>query len=212
MKHPEEFLDFVKRGGLIIPDDVLKNKTQESRHIRRQSLSLPSSVDWRTKGVVNAIKNQGQCGSCWTFSAAGAMESAAAIAGAKLPNLSEQNLLDCSKLNYDGCQGGWMSWAFDYVKNNGGIDTQSAYPYRGVASGSCRYNSAASAVSGVKVTGYVSITTESALQTALANVGPVAVAYQVTANFQYYSSGVFYDSSCTGAANHAVILGCFFLF
>ena len=128
MKHPEEFLAFVKQGGLIIPDDVLENKTQESRHIRRQS--LPSSVDWRTKGVVNAIKNQGSCGSCWTFSAAGTMESAAAIAGAALPNLSEQNLVDCSQTGYNGCNGGWMSWAYDYVKSNGGIDTQSAYPYK----------------------------------------------------------------------------------
>ena len=128
MKNPEEFLDFVKRGGLIIPDDVLKNKTQESRHIGRQS--LPSSVDWRTKGVVNPIKDQGGCGSCWAFSAAGTMESAAAIAGAALPNLSEQNLVDCAYSN-GGCSGGWISSAYNYVKTNNGIDTQSAYPYTG---------------------------------------------------------------------------------
>ena len=126
MKHPEEFLDFVKRGGLIIPDDVLKNKTQESRHIRRQS--LPSSVDWITKGVVNAIKDQGGCGCCWAFAAAGTMESAAAIAGSALPNLSEQNLVDCA-YSYEGCNGGWISSAYNYAKNNNGIDTQSAYPY-----------------------------------------------------------------------------------
>jgi cathepsin L len=127
LKNPDEFLAFVKRGGLIVPNDVLKNETQESRHIGRQS--LPSSVDWRTKGVVSAMKNQGGCGSCWAFSATGTMESAAAIAGASLPNLSEQNLVDCTKADYNGCNGGWMSWAYDYVRNAGGINTQSAYPY-----------------------------------------------------------------------------------
>ena len=132
LQHPEEFLNFVKQGGLIVPDDVFNNKTHKSRQIMRsRRQSLPSSIDWRTKGVVSAIKNQGQCGSCWAFSATSAMESAAAIAGASLPNLSEQNIVDCYETGYNGCQGGWMSYAFDYVKNNGGINTQSAYPYTG---------------------------------------------------------------------------------
>ena len=104
----------------------LKNK--RSILFARQS-PLPSSVDWRTKGVVNEIKDQGGCGSCWAFSATGSLESAAAIAGAALPNLSEQNLVDCAQPNYDGCSGGWMGWAFDYIKSNGDIDTQSSYPY-----------------------------------------------------------------------------------
>ncbi len=92
--------------------------------------SLPASFDWRNvSGTVNPIKNQGACGSCWAFSATGSLESAYAISNGVLPNLSEQNLVDCT-YSRDGCGGGFYTTAWNYIKtNNNTIDTQSVYPY-----------------------------------------------------------------------------------
>jgi cathepsin H len=90
----------------------------------------PEEVDWRTKGVVTDVKNQGQCGSCWTFSTTGAVESAHAISTRELPILSEQQLIDCAGAFDDhGCSGGLPSHAFQYIMANGGLDTEAAYSY-----------------------------------------------------------------------------------
>lgn len=92
----------------------------------------PTSIDWTTKGAVNAVKNQGQCGSCWAFSATANMEGVNQILNGKLLNLSEQQLVDCSQAygNY-GCNGGLMDNAFKYVKDHG-ITTTDVYPYKAV--------------------------------------------------------------------------------
>ena len=94
------------------------------------NFSLPTSVDWRTvPKTVNAIKSQARCGSCWSFSAIGSLESAYAIANGVLLDMSEQNLVDCV-YNSDGCQGGWMTDAWNYIQqNNNLISTESSYPY-----------------------------------------------------------------------------------
>jgi len=100
--------------------------------------ALPASWDWRTKGAVTPVKNQGQCGSCWSFSATGNMEGQWALAGNTLTGLSEQNLVDCDHecMEYEGeqscdagCDGGLMPNAFHYVMSKNGIDTEASYPY-----------------------------------------------------------------------------------
>jgi len=104
--------------------------------------ALPSTVDWRNSGAVNPVKNQGQCGSCWAFSAVGALESHHYIKTKQKVSLSEQNLVDCTNgypfYNY-GCRGGWTYKAYNYIKNNGGINTASYYPYEG-RDNNCRFN------------------------------------------------------------------------
>lgn len=117
--------------------DYLKPKETEERpshHGKRHGhkRSIPASVDWTEQGVVTKIKNQGYCGSCWAFSATGAMESAIAIKTGKLPSLSEQQLVDCStSFGNEGCNGGLMDWAFEYAKENR-MCTEEEYPYKGM--------------------------------------------------------------------------------
>ncbi len=101
----------------------------EIRYKKKQNNKLSiKSIDWRSKGVVNPIRDQGQCGSCWAFTSIGAIESHVAINYGVLLKLSEQNLVDCA-LDRDGCGAGNNFLAFDYIKSNGGIDTQASYPY-----------------------------------------------------------------------------------
>jgi cathepsin L len=151
-------------------------------------------IDWRTKGCVVHIKDQGQCGSCWAFAAVGSIESAYCIKTGKLVSLSEQQLVDCSQKEGNmGCNGGLMDYAFQYIIDAGGIVSESAYPYqaRGFP---CKFN--ASGVI-VKVCGFVDIPSkdENALEQAVANIGPMAVAIDAAhSSFQLYRSGGMYFS------------------
>jgi cathepsin L len=166
-------------------------------------VDLPASVDWRTKGAVTPIKNQGQCGSCWTFSSTGGIEGQWFLKHNQLVSLSEQQIVDCCTQGY-GCSGGWMDWAFSYIQT-AGSEREDAYPYTAVK-GTCRYNSGAVAA---RIGGHVDVAagSESALQAAVANIGPISVAIDAShSSFQFYSSGVYYAPACsTQALDHAVL-------
>ena len=99
---------------------------------------IPLSIDWREHNAVTEVKNQGDCGSCWSFSSTGSIEGINAITYKKLHNASEQQLIDCSvNQGNRGCQGGLMDNAFKYVINNGGLCSEEEYPYQGEM-GFCR--------------------------------------------------------------------------
>ena len=170
-------------------------------------IRLPASVDWRTKGAVTPIKNQGQCGSCWSFSTTGSTEGAHVLQARKsLVGLSEQNLVDCSQsYGNEGCNGGLMDDAFKYIIANKGIDTEASYPYT-AETGTCHFNPANVAATLVS---YQDVASESepALTQAVAERGPVSVAIDASHNsFQLYSGGVYYEPECsTTALDHGVL-------
>ena len=162
----------------------------------------PASIDWRTKGAVTTVKDQGQCGSCWTFSSTGAMEGAWAIAKGQLIDLSEQELVDCAGLKYGsaGCSGGQMEGAFKFIIENGQC-AASSYPYtaKDGSCHSCPVVARASACYDVKPNDQLSLKAAVAKQ-------PIAVAIEAdTKYFQSYSSGVLTSSSCGTSLDHGVL-------
>lgn len=187
-----------------IPPQVKRNSSNLVWFDEAEVQRLPKTVDWRKKGMVTSIKNQGMCGSCWAFSSAGALEGQLAKQTGQLVDLSPQNLVDCVTKN-QGCGGGYMTNAFGYVQENGGIDSEEAYPYVGEEQ-PCRYNSTGMAA---QCKGYkeIPVGNEHALQVAVAKVGPVSVGINAgLSSFQYYQKGVYYDPSCNkDDINHAVL-------
>ncbi|KAL2080013.1 hypothetical protein ACEWY4_023806 [Coilia grayii] len=167
---------------------------------------VPPSVDWRTKGLVTEVKMQGRCGSCWAFSAVGALEGQLMKTSRSLVSLSAQNLVDCaSKYSTYGCNGGFMTNAFRYVIDNQGIDSDKGYPYE-AREGPCRYTPRHRAVN---CTSYSCLPkgNEEALKEAVSHVGPIAVALDASRlTFIFYHSGVYMDPLCSKNVNHGVLL------
>lgn len=135
-------------------------------------VNAASSVDWtKVKGVVNAVKNQAQCGSCWAFSTIGSTESRYALKTKTLLSLSEQQLVDCDRDQDQGCNGGLMDNAFKYLETHG-AELESAYPYT-ATDGTCAWNKSKAKVT---VKGFTDVqATDAALAAAIAE-GPVSVA------------------------------------
>ncbi|CAN6234397.1 unnamed protein product [Urochloa humidicola] len=173
----------------------------EFRYANVSPDGLPATVDWRTKGAVTPIKDQGQCGCCWAFSAVAAMEGIVKISTGKLISLSEQELVDCDVHGEDqGCNGGEMDDAFKFIIKNGGLTTESNYPYTAQDS-QCKAGS--NSVATIKGYEDVPANDEAALMKAVANQ-PVSVAVDGgDMTFQLYSGGVM-TGSCGTDLDHGI--------
>jgi cathepsin L len=148
---------------------------------------LADDIDWTTKGAVTPIKDQAQCGSCWAFSTTGSIEGAHQIATGKLVSVSEQQLVDCAGAEGNqGCNGGLMDDAFEYVIKNGGITEESNYKYT-ARDGTCKKTVSKD----VTISAYKDIKkgSETDLMSAL-NQQPVSIAVDAGSNWQLYGGGI----------------------
>jgi KDEL-tailed cysteine endopeptidase len=204
----DEFIDAVRIGGTRTPN-LRRNRSSNVHSAPKDVTTLASDIDWVAKGAVTGVKNQGNCGSCWSFSTTGSLEGAYYLKYGQLLAFSEQELVSCDVGGADsGCQGGWMDNAFDFVKSNGGLTTEDAYPYTSGttgASGSCvktGYTNNAN----VAPKSYTDVEagSVSALMSAL-NQQPVSIAIQANQlSFQHYSSGVL-TGRCGQNLDHGVL-------
>jgi len=165
----------------------------------------PTNFDWNSCNVITPVYNQGQCGSCWAFSATETIESYYAIAGYTLTELSVEQIVDCdTNGNDEGCNGGFPTGAYQYVEEAGGLESESDYPYtaEGGESGSCNFNQADLVAT---VTAYSSINGEQGLyqQTSSSSGGPVSVCVDAS-SWQYYTGGVL--TQCGDQVDHCVQL------
>jgi len=202
---PEEF---AAHNGLVVP-----MKEEEAAHHGHMNSSvpffgarqaLPATVDWRTKGVVTPVKDQGQCASCWAFSANGALESAMVLQGKKpLVALSEQELLDCTGY---GCGNSFMDKAYAYVKEKKLSKEASYTPYAQMKTACAKSGSTLDI--GACVISWNWVSGEENLKKAVAEIGPIAASICSSSSaFRTYSSGVFYDPTCpTNAFNHGITI------
>jgi len=202
-----EFGDLTAREFASIYNGLnITRRTEKRNYVESTSTEFADMLDWRTKGCVTEVKNQGQCGSCWSFSATGSMEAAHFFATGNLVSLSEQNLVDCStKEGNEGCKGGLMDDAFQYVIDNKGIDTEDSYPYTATGPNACKFNSANI---GATISDFTDVKegSESDLMAKLQKQ-PVSVAIDAShQSFQLYSEGVYYEPSCSSTRlDHGVL-------
>jgi len=183
-------------------------KPRDNSYLRSKNVEVfsdaPASndIDWVSKGAVTPVKDQAQCGSCWAFSTTGSMEGAVAVKSGRLTSLSEQQLVDCAgSSGNQGCNGGLMDDAFNWIISHKGLGSEASYPYT-ARDGTCRDVPSVSTISGFKD---VQQGSEDALMTAL-NMQPVSIAIEADqSSFQMYKSGVF-TGPCGQQLDHGVLL------
>jgi C1A family cysteine protease len=183
-------------------------------HTASNTSATADSIDWVSKGAVTGVKDQGSCGSCWSFSTTGALEGAYQIKNGNLKSFSEQNLVDCDNRQGNprgtdmGCNGGLMDSAFSWTQKNGGLCSEADYPYvsgQTRTAGTCAQSSC-TLDSKVAPKSYTDVqkNSDSAMMSAL-NKGPVSIAIEADQSaFQLYKSGVFTEA-CGDNLDHGVL-------
>ncbi|KAK4752141.1 hypothetical protein SAY87_020939 [Trapa incisa] len=197
-------LRFVDEHNARMGQTYQLGMNRSTRYAFKEDEDLPDQVDWRERGAVADVKDQGQCGSCWAFSAVAAVEGINKIVTGDLITLSEQELVDCDKTYNQGCNGGLMDYAFEFIVNNGGIHTEEDYPYR-AADRRCDPTEKRDRV--VAIDGYEDVpqNDEKSLKKAVAHQ-PVSVAVEAGGRaFQLYRSGIF-TGSCGTDLDHGVVV------
>jgi cathepsin F len=212
---PEEFeKQYLTLKGNEVPTDYEVyyhgNQTEnteeflKNRNLQEQSEEIPESFDWRTKGAVSPVRTQGGCGSCWAFSSISNIESQYFIKYGVLPNLSEQQLIDCDSSN-SGCSGGIIHYAFNHIRLNGGLVPESKYSYLGFNS-YCKFNPNDVVVK-VKAYQMAGTMDEEIIKEMLYKQGPLAITINAR-TLQYYTGGIINlpYAYCPYAPNHGVNL------
>lgn len=185
-------------GLLAMPRDLAEVRIG----VPDQRSTLPRHMDWRERESVTAARDQGRCGSCWSFAVIGALEAQGAIRKQTLLDLSEQQLLVCNEAGYS-CQGGLFSGAFQYLKKNGSV-AEECFPYQGVDDVAC--DPGCSAVIRPKFSlSFPGYKLDTVLKYLVSYVGPLPISLYATEKFSAYKSGVFEDEAPPGH-NHAVLL------
>lgn len=205
----DEFANSMLCSGIVNQKSYLRGDNKIHNYSEFDLSELPSKVDWRDQNVVSNIQDQGQCGSCYSFSTVSTMESAYAIKYNILQKFSEQEVVDCSSPFNAGCDGGSIDGTFRWTKNNGGLCTETEYPYESgntQTAGKCRTscksypNSAPVSWTDVKENDKKSFLTAVAKQ-------PISIAIEAdTRVFQMYSSGIFDNDKCGTNLDHAVVI------
>ncbi|XP_021484257.1 cathepsin 7-like isoform X2 [Meriones unguiculatus] len=180
---------------------------RNGKHIqKRGNVPIPTTLDWRKEGYVTPVRSQGPCGVCWAFAVVGSLEGQLFRKTGKLIPLSVQNLVDCSRsFGTNGCIDGKPYGAFQYVKNNGGLEAEATYPYE-AKEGLCRYRPERSVVTVSRVLGVPR--TEAALMNALITHGPIIVSIDAAhESFDKYTGGIYHEPKCRSKTlNHSMLL------
>ncbi|XP_033247876.1 cathepsin L1-like isoform X1 [Drosophila miranda] len=170
--------------------------------------SIPESFDWRQKGGVTSVKFQGTCGSCWAFATTGAIEGHIFRKTGTLPNLSEQNLVDCGTLEFglSGCDGGFQEYAMAFInEEQKGVSKADGYPYIDNKD-TCKYSKN---LSGAQITGFATIPPkdETLMKKVIATLGPLACSLNGLETLLQYKSGIYSDEKCNeDEPNHSVLV------
>jgi len=197
--------EFIHQAGLDrgLPDFVA-SRGNGANPIHTGGATVPSSVDWVAAGAVTGVKDQGSCGSCWSFSTTGCMEGAYYLKNKNLLSFSEQQLVSCDTTDL-GCNGGLMDSAFGWIQKNGGICTEQDYPYTSGSGDSGTCYTTCQVVQGTTPVSWTDVAqTDDALVSAIAQQ-PVSVAIQANQlAFRFYSSGVL-TGRCGTNLDHGVL-------
>eukprot|EP00029_Vermamoeba_vermiformis_P000314 TRINITY_DN10354_c0_g1_i1.p1 TRINITY_DN10354_c0_g1~~TRINITY_DN10354_c0_g1_i1.p1 ORF type:complete len:332 (+),score=52.25 TRINITY_DN10354_c0_g1_i1:108-998(+) len=192
------------RSRFVMPTQVVPRKSEEVINDNVVNIYANSSIDWRSRGVITAVKNQASCGSCWAFAGSEGMESAWIMAGHANDTLelSPQQLIDCDSRS-TGCKGGYLSGAYIYGQRTG-LMSELDYPYVASNQGKCFLNSSKIVA---RMERFSSLYTEQDMMNYVATTGPVTVCLNATVeNWRYYHSGVMSTDLCpsTYQVNHCL--------